>query len=38
VTVSVVSGGLATIVVAGVVAAATPLVRRYEPPLAPPRG
>ena len=39
VTVSVVSGGLATIVIAAVVAAATPLVRRYEPPLgAPPRG
>ena len=38
VTVSVVSGGLATIVVAGVVAAATPLVRRYEPEVAPPRG
>ena len=39
VTVSVVSGGLATIVIAAVVAAATPLVRRYEPPLgALPRG
>jgi hypothetical protein len=34
VTVSVVSGGLATIVIAAVVAAATPLVRRYEPPLS----
>ena len=39
VTVSVVSGGLATLVIAAVVAAATPLVRRYEPPLgALPRG
>jgi hypothetical protein len=32
VTVSVVSGGLATLVIAAAVAAATPLVRRYEPP------
>jgi MFS family permease len=38
VTVSVVSGGLATVVIAAVVAAATPLVRRYEPPLALTRG
>jgi MFS family permease len=37
VTVSVVSGGLATILVAGAVAAATPLVRRYEPEVAPSR-
>jgi hypothetical protein len=34
----VVSGGLATVVIAAVVAAATPLVRRYEPPLALTRG
>jgi MFS family permease len=32
VTVSVVSGGLATLLIAGVVAGATPRVRRYEPP------
>src|SRR5512136_1724305 len=32
VTVSVVSGGIATILAAGVVAAATPVVRRYRPP------
>jgi MFS family permease len=39
VTVSVVSGGLATVVITAVVAAATPLVRRYEPPRsAPDRG
>jgi MFS family permease len=36
VTVSVVSGGLATLAIAAVVAAATPLVRRYEPPLGGP--
>ena len=34
VTVSVVSGGLATVLIAAGVAAAAPLVRRYEPPLA----
>jgi MFS family permease len=33
VTVSVVSGGLATLVIAGVVAGATPIVRRYELPV-----
>jgi MFS family permease len=39
VTVSVVSGGLATVVIAAVVAAATPRVRCYEPPVsAPARG
>jgi MFS family permease len=38
VTVSVVSGGLATLVIAAVVAGATPLVRRYEPPLSAPAG
>jgi hypothetical protein len=32
VTVSVVSGGLATILIAAAVAAAVPIVRRYEPP------
>jgi MFS family permease len=34
VTVSVVSGGLATILIAMAVAAAAPIVRRYEPPRA----
>jgi MFS family permease len=33
---SVVSGGIATIILAMVVAAAAPMVRRYTPPLAPP--
>ena len=37
VTVSVVSGGLATLVIAAAVGAATPLVRRYEPPSSPVR-
>ncbi|HEY2944084.1 MAG TPA: MFS transporter, partial [Vicinamibacteria bacterium] len=37
VTVSVVSGGAATILLAAAVAAATPLVRRYEPPSPAPR-
>jgi hypothetical protein len=32
VTVSVVSGGVATILIAAAVAAAAPIVRRYEPP------
>jgi hypothetical protein len=32
VTVSVVSGGLTTILIAAAVAAAAPLVRRYQPP------
>jgi len=37
VTVSVVSGGLVTLLIAAGVAVATPLVRRYEPPAAPVR-
>jgi len=38
VTVSVVSGGLATILIAAAVAAAAPIVRRYEPPVPAVRG
>jgi MFS family permease len=37
VTVSVVSGGLATLLIAAAVAAAAPIVRRYEPPRPAPR-